>query len=166
MYLLYRTTNTVNGKYYVGVSNGNNKWYKGSGTALKNAIKKYGAEKFITEIIETFNTEQEAFCREKQVVNEDMISDHNCYNIKVGGKGGAGQKKTNAHKEKIAKSVKDFQRYRNHTGGRNPAMPFEETLKIYEQYGYKGGAEYLNLSRDAFVSRVMLAKKKLTSKIN
>ncbi len=40
-------------------------------------------------------------------------------------------------------------------------MPFEETIAIYNEHGIRKGAEILGLSKDAFKSRVILAKKKL-----
>jgi predicted GIY-YIG superfamily endonuclease len=163
MYILYRTTNTINGKYYIGVSNGNNKWYKGSGTALKNAIKKHGTKNFITEIIEMFETEQEAFNRERQIVTEYEVNDRNCYNMKSGGKGGTGQKKTEAHKKKISDTIKSLQKNRTHTAGRNPAVPFEETYRVWKEIGSRKGAEYFGISLSAFRSRVATAKKKLTT---
>lgn len=50
---VYKTTNTINGKIYVGQHKDNvmsNK-YKGSGTYLKRAFRKYGKHNFIKEII-------------------------------------------------------------------------------------------------------------------
>jgi len=49
--IVYITTNLVNGKKYIGSHNGNNKYYKGSGTYLAKAIKKYGGENFKRQIL-------------------------------------------------------------------------------------------------------------------
>ena len=162
MYMLYKTTNKLNGKFYIGVSNGNNKSYKGSGTALKDAIKKYGSENFITEVLETFETEEEAFSKERQVVTEELVSNPNCYNMKVGGKGGVGQQKTYDHRKKISESVKRFQSNRTHSAGRNPEVSYNETYRVWKELGSRKGAEYFNISVVAFKSRVATAKKKLT----
>lgn len=49
---VYLTTNLVNGKVYVGKHEFNSvKDYIGSGTAFKNAVKKYGKENFRRKIL-------------------------------------------------------------------------------------------------------------------
>jgi hypothetical protein len=45
--IIYKTTNIINGKYYVGKDINNSESYLGSGVLLKRAIKKYGKENFI-----------------------------------------------------------------------------------------------------------------------
>ena len=42
---IYKTTNLVNGKVYVGQEKWNNPNYLGSGKILRLAIKKYGIER-------------------------------------------------------------------------------------------------------------------------
>ena len=163
-YILYRTTNLINGKYYVGVSNGNNPSYKGSGTALLNAIKEYGSKNFKREVIESFDTEAEAFAREAEIVNEAFVSNRDTYNIKVGGKGGTGQLKTDEHRERIRKSIKkkydaDPEYARN--GGRKPAMDNDVLFKYVEHYGIRVAAEKLNLTFHQCRDRYYRAKKKM-----
>lgn len=55
-YIVYVTTNNLNGKIYVGSHATNNldDGYLGSGKVLKQAIKKYGRESFSREVIATF----------------------------------------------------------------------------------------------------------------
>ncbi len=50
--IIYRTTNKINGKQYIGYDTKNNPRYYGSGKLIKRALKKYGKENFIKEIIE------------------------------------------------------------------------------------------------------------------
>jgi hypothetical protein len=50
--IIYKTTNIVNGKIYIGKDVDNDPKYLGSGKILKNAIIKYGISNFIKEIIE------------------------------------------------------------------------------------------------------------------
>ena len=85
----YKITNNLNGHFYYGVHNTNNlnDGYMGSGTRLHYAYKKYGIENFTKEILKFFDTSKEAFEYESEVVNEDLIKDDNCYNIKQGGDG-------------------------------------------------------------------------------
>jgi len=160
MYLLYKTTNTLNGKYYVGVSNGNDIWYKGSGTALKRAIKKYGSKSFVTETLETFDNADAAFKREEEVVNETFVADHNTYNMKVGGKGGKGQKKSKEHRAKISKSVKA--KWASGTvsgnGGRKPAMDRSVLLATVKEHGLIASAKILNVDYSLLRDRYYRAK--------
>lgn len=84
----YKITNKINGKFYYGVHNTNNlnDGYFGSGKVLKEAYKKYGIENFEKEILKFFDTEEEAFAHEKEVVNEELIKNKECYNVQIGGK--------------------------------------------------------------------------------
>jgi group I intron endonuclease len=50
--IIYKTTNLINGKQYIGKDKNNNPKYIGSGTDLKIAIKEYGKHNFKKEIIE------------------------------------------------------------------------------------------------------------------
>ena len=49
--IVYKTTNLINGKIYVGSDKNNNPKYLGSGKLLKQAIQKYGRENFKKEIL-------------------------------------------------------------------------------------------------------------------
>lgn len=44
--IIYKTTNIVNGKIYVGQNKNNNRYYLGGGTLLQKAIKKYGKDTY------------------------------------------------------------------------------------------------------------------------
>ena len=49
--IVYITTNTINGKKYIGSHNGKKSYYLGSGRWLKQAIKKYGIENFKRQVL-------------------------------------------------------------------------------------------------------------------
>lgn len=89
-YTIYRTTNLINGKFYIGKHKTNiiNDNYFGSGIAVTQAIKKYGKENFIKEILFVFNNELDMNNKEKELVNEILISNFLCYNNGLGGEGG------------------------------------------------------------------------------
>ena len=63
MGFVYKTTNLIDGKIYIGKYSGKDKKYLGSGTYLKNAINKYGRENFIREIIEDGLSDDKILCQ-------------------------------------------------------------------------------------------------------
>jgi hypothetical protein len=86
-HVVYKTTNKINNKYYIGVHSTTNinDNYMGSGTALKLAIIKYGPENFIKEVIAIFDSREEALSLESKLVTEELILDKGCYNLTFGG---------------------------------------------------------------------------------
>lgn len=89
-YYLYRITNNLNNKIYVGVHKTAdlNDSYMGSGKIIVSAINKYGIDNFKKDIIEYFNTAEEMFIREKEIVNDEFLLREDVYNIRRGGSGG------------------------------------------------------------------------------
>jgi group I intron endonuclease len=85
-YTVYKITNKINNKYYIGKHKTKdlNDGYFGSGKVLKKAIQKYGIENFSKEILHTFDNELEMNAREKELV---VISEQT-YNLCEGGQGG------------------------------------------------------------------------------
>ena len=88
MYIIYKTTNLVNKKFYIGVHCGNNESYLGSGVALKQAIQKYGRDNFKRETLFSFNTMIEAYEKESELVTQELVDMNECYNLCLGGQGG------------------------------------------------------------------------------
>ena len=96
MYCIYRITNLINGKTYIG----QHKYrvlddsYMGSGTLLWKAYKKYGIENFKKEII-CKNVQYKATIddMEKFYIKKEREQNPNgCYNIADGGDGGCTNK--------------------------------------------------------------------------
>lgn len=89
-HIVYKTTNKLNGKIYVGYHKCDdlNDEYIGSGSLLKRAIEKYGSDNFIREIVATFDNSVDAFALEAEIVNSDFVARDDTYNLKVGGRGG------------------------------------------------------------------------------
>jgi len=80
--IIYKTTNLVNGKQYIGRDSRNNPNYLGSGSALKNAILKYGKHNFKKEIIEECNDVYHLIEREEYWLNYyDAGNNHLFYNV-------------------------------------------------------------------------------------
>ena len=89
-YYLYQITNKVNGKIYVGVHKTQNldDGYMGSGKVIRRAIDKHGLENFEKEILETFDSAEAMFAREKEIVTEEFLARSDVYNLRRGGTGG------------------------------------------------------------------------------
>lgn len=89
IHTVYKTTNTLNGKYYIGVHSTDdlNDDYLGSGKYLVRAIKKYGREVFEKEIIAVYENREHAFILEKLLVDTDAAKDKLTYNTRAGGGG-------------------------------------------------------------------------------
>jgi hypothetical protein len=122
---IYKITNLINGKIYIGKDEGDRSDYMGSGKLIRLAIKKYGLKNFQKEIIESVNDrellkEREIFWIDYYNAMDKSIG----YNIAVGGHGGdtmthhpdlleirkkvskamKGRVMTDAHKESLRKN--------------------------------------------------------------
>ena len=60
----------------------------GSGRALENAIKKHGIKNFKRCILQSFKEKDQAYKREREIVNEEFVKRADTYNMKIGGYGG------------------------------------------------------------------------------
>lgn len=134
--IIYKTTNLVNRKIYVGQDSKNNPNYLGSGIALNIAIKKYGKENFKKEILE--------YCIDKKDMDEKemyWISKLNArdkkigYNITKGGEGCLGVSNkgiifTKEHKENISKNHADVNGDKNPMYGKTHTDEVKEKLRL------------------------------------
>ena len=105
---VYKITNNLNGKYYIGVHKHvkGKDTYMGSGTRIKAAIKKYGVENFTKEILKEFKTYDEALAYEKELVSLITIKDPLCYNLVVGGGSTEGYKFSEQSKKIMSNKAK------------------------------------------------------------
>lgn len=89
-YTIYKVTNTINGKYYIGKHQSKTPMdnYMGSGELIRKAIKKYGIENFEKEILYYCESLEDMNNKEKEILNEDHVKNPQCYNQKIGGEGG------------------------------------------------------------------------------
>lgn len=87
-HILYKITNKVNGKYYIGRHSTTNidDGYMGSGIGIKRAIKKYGIDNFEKEILAEVESTDALWDLEKSIVNETIVNDKMSYNLAYGGK--------------------------------------------------------------------------------
>ena len=107
-YLIYKITNIINGKIYVGAHKTDNidDDYMGSGKVLKNAIRKNGIDAFTKEILHNFDSINEMFDMENEIVNEAFVKDTNTYNLMPGGTGSTNNWTNDSHARVIAGGLK------------------------------------------------------------
>ena len=101
-YIVYQTINLVNNNIYIGVHGCENPdifdGYIGCGVVITNpssynkpqttfqyAVKKHGTSNFRRTIVNIFDTSEEAYSLEKQIVNKAFIKRKDVYNEKEGG---------------------------------------------------------------------------------
>jgi hypothetical protein len=133
-YIIYKTTNEINGKYYIGChqTDNINDGYLGSGKHLRYAIKKYGIDNFKFEILYSVLSKEEMFELERNIVNEDLVKNPQTYNLKIGGSGGnpgiVGAFKGKKHSEETKQNIRD-----NIKNSKTWKSPWERSV---EKYGY------------------------------
>ena len=88
-HLIYMIVNKINNKIYIGKHTTKNPYddYMGSGKTLKAAIKKYGLENFEKTILYCFDSENEAYLKESEIVTVEFVKREDTYNLTVGGEG-------------------------------------------------------------------------------
>lgn len=87
--IIYKITNNITKKWYIGKHIGNNPNYMSSGKILKFAIEKYGIANFTKEILEECNSLDELNDREKFWISKtNAVAEPMSYNLAHGGNGG------------------------------------------------------------------------------
>lgn len=100
-YIVYVTVNKINKKIYIGVHKitstkfdgylgdgvmvNKPSSYKKSKTLFHRAVNKYGVNAFIRITLHTFDTAEEAFKKEAEIVNEKFLQRKDVYNTTLGG---------------------------------------------------------------------------------
>lgn len=86
-YGIYKITNKVNGKMYIGqhITSNLDDGYLGSGTIIAKAVKKYGKESFTKEWLEFAENAEDLNYLERMYVDEEWLARPDVYNIALGG---------------------------------------------------------------------------------
>ncbi len=130
-YYLYEIRNNINGKIYVGVHKTKvlDDGYMGSGKIIKSAIKKHGIQNFTKTILEYFESQEEMFAREKEIVTEEFLLREDTYNLRRGGNGGWDYINKNITKEQL--------QVRGRLGGQASALVTDHRYIITEEHRRK-----------------------------
>ena len=113
---IYKTTNLINGKIYVGKHEATDfdTSYIGSGVVFSKALKKYGKENFECILLEAVDTLDELNLREKYwIAKLDARNSQIGYNINEGGEGNPGYKHTDACRAALSEKKKKYKWYTN-----------------------------------------------------
>lgn len=156
-YTVYKITNLINNKIYVGVHKTSNleDGYMGSGLNIKRAIKKYGVDNFKKEYLAIFDNETDMFDMESKIVNSEFIENCQTYNIVEGGNGGF--KYINSiltiEQRKLFNSWKDIEKRRKVW----ETVPFQFRIENAKKMGLEHGGKN-KLTTDEIKKRLNLIK--------
>lgn len=160
-YTVYKTTNLINNKIYIGchATENANDDYLGSGKLIQAAIKKHGKENFLKEVLFEFDNREEMLAKEKELVNEQFVTSTETYNLKIGGEGGwdhiNSAPMSNDHRSSIRTGVISY--YQKNPGinnGRAPSSGFtgkRHSLESKKKISENNGS---NLSSSVIKSRI------------
>jgi hypothetical protein len=92
-YIIYKTTNKLNGRFYIGKHKCESlafDGYLGSGRLLLAAVKKYCESNFERETLAVYESQEDMDAAEFEIVCADFLRENSgrCYNLAIGGKGG------------------------------------------------------------------------------
>jgi len=112
-YTVYKTTNLINGKIYIGIHCTNNldDGYFGSGVLIKQSIEKHGKENFKREILFDFDNEKDMMNKEEELVTEEFVKKNKTYNLARGGNNGVCALES---RKKLSNSLKGLIKSKKH----------------------------------------------------
>jgi hypothetical protein len=144
---IYKITNLLNSKIYIGKDTKSNPNYYGSGSIIKRSIKKYGIENFTKEIIDRAETKEELAEKEKYWISYFNSTNKDIgYNISSGGDGGdtiSNNPNREIINEKVSRS--SFTRGKTYEEAYGPEKALEYKRKLGQNHGstkYKKGKTY------------------------
>lgn len=144
---IYKITNILNSKIYIGKDTKSNPNYHGSGAIIKKAIEKYGIQNFTKEVIDKAETKEELSEKEKYWILHFNSTDKNIgYNISNGGDGGdtiSNNPNKKIIKEKVSKS--SFTKGKTYEEAYGLEKALEYKRKLSQNHGstkYKKGKTY------------------------
>ena len=157
-YVVYKTTNLKNGKFYIGVHETFNldDGYLGSGKVLKNSVYYHGKENFKKEILHFCEDRDSMFQKEKEIVTEELINETKCMNLCVGGLGGSGGIQSEEHHKKMLEGSAKYNKekwkdpvYRKHISDvQREQMKERHRNGVYSRYDSFRGKTHTEESKE------------------
>ncbi len=136
---IYKITNTVTGKIYIGKDEKSRANYFGSGKLIRRSIDKYGMENHKKEVLEEVLDRQTLQEREKYWINELKTYDKSVgYNISYGGDGGD-TLTNNPNRDNIIKKIS--------TALKNRTFTEEHKQKLRDNHNSKQEQTRKNISK-------------------
>ena len=141
---IYKITNNLNGKTYIGQHKSNLKDdnYFGSGTVIKQAIKKYGKENFTKTIIQECLTQEELNKAEIQWIKKEKSIGKAEYNI-----AGGGQKCSNPFQYKTEEEKRKIYNKSGKSRKGRPSGSSGKRFKKFDTGFHKAIKDYLDNGR-------------------
>lgn len=151
-YIVYKTTNLLNGMVYVGVHIQKDiefDGYFGSNKHLRRSIKKHGKHNFKRETLISNLSKEEAYEVENLLVDAKFISRKDVYNEKCGGCGGSNKGRefhlSEEYRESRRKSMQSYSYSLKESGKDHPnkgRKHSQETLEKFANRKPKSGSEH------------------------
>lgn len=132
-YTIYKITNNLNGKYYIGKHQTKDldDGYMGSGKAIIQAIKKYNIENFSKEIIAVYTNIDDMNLAEELLIN--LSSDS--YNLKKGGIGGFDYINENNLSNTLKSKKQKSEKMKSYWTEDRKTKKSNDMIKFYENNG-------------------------------
>lgn len=131
---IYKITNLINNKIYIGKDTTSDPNYFGSGLLINRAFEKYGKENFIKEVIDVVNDYDELSIKEIYWISYYKSTDKKIgYNIAPGGEGGdtlSNHPDLDLIREKISNGSKTKGKTYEEVFGVEMANSYKEKLKV------------------------------------
>ena len=134
-YTVYQITNKINGKKYIGQHQTSNidDGYMGSGTIIRRAVKKYGVDNFVKDILFIFDNREEMNTKEAELITDEFLVDS--YNITTGGRGGFHHINATEETKKVAQA-KTKQHYASLTDEERQMLSVKKSRPGYQNGMY------------------------------
>jgi hypothetical protein len=168
---IYKITNLINKKFYIGKDTSSDSNYFGSGLLIKKAIKKYGIENFKKEILDETNDYEDLSIKEKYWINHFNSTNLDIgYNITKGGDGGDTLSKhpnLDSIKEKISNSSIVKGKTYEEAFGEEKAKEYKEKLKskmnlsIFSKKSKENSKLFFDKKREELIKRCQFIREEI-----
>ena len=156
---IYKITNLINGKIYVGLSTKTVEEsinYYGSGRLINEAIDKYGKENFCKEILED-NIKDLELLKNREIYWIDSLKSHvhfDNYNLTLGGDGSLGLSPSAEWRKKISDGIKNSPKY-----SASKEIMSEKSKERWKDHAYKAKMSEMRMGHPAYPNQQEAASK-------